>query len=134
MSAVSNALTRTARNAIGGNENAVDAVSFVGTGGLPSAYPVTDFASAAIATAALSIPMLAVGLSGLTLVFGACVMAAMAESGRLAYRAVEECASELNLFPLGTLVKPRRAALGTATANAATKAVGAIAPNPPAVE
>ncbi len=55
MSALSNALTRTAWNAIGGNENAVDAVSFVGTGGLPSAYPVTDFASAAIATAALSI-------------------------------------------------------------------------------
>ena len=55
MSAVSNALTRTAWNAIGGNENAVDAVSFVGTGGLPSAYSVTDFASAAIATAALSI-------------------------------------------------------------------------------
>ena len=55
MSAMSNALTRTVWNAIGGNENAVDAVSFVGTGGLPSAYPVTDFASAAIATAALSI-------------------------------------------------------------------------------
>jgi CoA transferase family III len=55
MSAMSNALTRTAWNAIGGNENAVHAVSFVGTGGLPSAYPVTDFASAAIATAALSI-------------------------------------------------------------------------------
>src|SRR6266851_7104839 len=54
MSAMSNALTRTVWNAIGGNENAVDAVSFVGTGGLPSAYPVTDFASAAIATAALS--------------------------------------------------------------------------------
>jgi len=55
MSALSNALTRFAWNAIGGNENAVDAVSFVGTGGLPSAYPVTDFASAAIAMAALSI-------------------------------------------------------------------------------
>ncbi len=55
MSAMSNALTRTVWNAIGGNENVVDAVSFVGAGGLPSAYPVTDFASAAIATAALSI-------------------------------------------------------------------------------
>src|SRR6202035_3867471 len=99
-----------------------------------SALALAIGATSAIATAALSIPILALGLSGLTLVFGACVMAAMAESGRLAYRAVEECASELNLFPLGTLVKPRRAALGTATANAATKAVGAIAPNPPAVE
>src|SRR5260370_14595963 len=54
MSAMSNALTRTVWNAIGGNENAVDAVSCVGAGGLPSAYPVTDFASAATATAALS--------------------------------------------------------------------------------
>ena len=63
-------------------------------------------------------------------------MAAMAESGRLAYRAVEECAAELNLFPLGTLIKPRYV-LGTATANAATKAVAmdlASAPNPPAAE
>jgi hypothetical protein len=81
--------------------------------------------------------LLSVGFSGLTLVFAVCVMAAMAESGRLAYRAVEECAAELNLFPLGTLIKPR-AELGTATANAATKAVGAMdlasAPNPPATE
>jgi hypothetical protein len=72
------------------------------------------------------------------MVFGVCVMAAMAESGRLAYRAVEECASELNLFPLGILVKPRRVALGTATATAATKAVGAMdlasAPNRPAAD
>jgi glycosyltransferase involved in cell wall biosynthesis len=103
-----------------------------------SALALATGATSAIATAALSIPILAVGLSGLTLVFGACVMAAMAESGRLAYRAVEECAAELNLFPLGTLIKPRRAALGAATANAATKAVGAMdlasAPNPPATE
>ena len=55
MNVMPNALTRTAWNAIGGDENAVDAVSFVGTGGLPSIYPVTDFSSAAIATAALSI-------------------------------------------------------------------------------
>ena len=55
MSAMPNDLTRIAWNAIGGNESAVDAVSFVGTGGLPSIYPVTDFASAAIATAALSV-------------------------------------------------------------------------------
>ena len=103
-----------------------------------SALALATGATSALATAALSIPILALGLSGLTLVFGACVIAAMAESGRLAYRAVEECASELNLFPLGTLVKPRRAALGTATANAATKAVGAMdlasAPNPPSAE
>ena len=101
-----------------------------------SAIALAVGATSAVVTAALSIPILAVGLSGLTLVFGACVMAAMAESGRLAYRAVEECAAELNLFPLGTLIKPRYV-LGTATANAATKAVAmdlASAPNPPAAE
>jgi glycosyltransferase involved in cell wall biosynthesis len=102
-----------------------------------SAIALAVGATSAIATAALSIPILAVGLSGLTLVFGVCVMAAMAESGRLAYRSIEECAAELNLFPLGTLIKPRYV-LGTATAKAATKAVGAMdlasAPNPPATE
>jgi glycosyltransferase involved in cell wall biosynthesis len=103
-----------------------------------SALALTVGVTSALATTALRIPILAVGLSGLTMVFAVCVMAAMAESGRLAYRAVEECASELNLFPLGTLVKPRRAALGTATATAATKAVGAMdlasAPNRPAAD
>jgi len=102
-----------------------------------SAIALAVGASSATVTTELSMHLLSVGLSGLTLVFAVCVMAAMAESGRLAYRAVEECASELNLFPLGTLIKPR-AALGTATANAATKAVGAMdlasAPNPPATE
>jgi hypothetical protein len=102
-----------------------------------SAMALAIGATSAIVTAVLSIPILAIGLSGLTLVLGACVMAAMAESGRLAYRAVEECAAELNLFPLGALIKPRTA-IGTATANAATKVAGAMdlagAPNPPATE
>jgi glycosyltransferase involved in cell wall biosynthesis len=102
-----------------------------------SAMALAIGATSAIVTAVLSIPILAIGLSGLTLVLGACVMAAMAESGRLAYRAVEECAAELNLFPLGALIKPR-SAIGTATANAATKVAGAMdlagAPNPPATE
>ncbi len=102
-----------------------------------SALALAIGATSAIATAVLSIPILAAGLSGLTLVFGACVVAAMAESGRLAYRAIEECAAELNLFPLGTPVKPRRASLGTAPAATATNRVAmdlASAPNPPAAE
>ena len=83
-----------------------------------SAIALAIGATSAIVTTALSMPICSsVGLSGLTLVFAVCVMAAMAESGRLAYRAVEECAAELNLFPLGTLIKPRYV-LGTATANA----------------
>ncbi len=55
MGIIANALTQIVWSAIGGNESFVDSVSFVGAGGLPSAYPVTDFASATIATAALSI-------------------------------------------------------------------------------
>ena len=102
-----------------------------------SAIALATGALSAAATAALALPILALGLSGLTVVFAVCVVAAMVESGRLAYRAVEECASELNLIPLGKLVKPRTV-LGTATANAATKAIDAMdlasAPNPPAVE
>ena len=55
MSEIANVLTRNAWTAVGGNEEAANSISFVGEGGLPSAYPVTDFASAAIATAALSV-------------------------------------------------------------------------------
>jgi hypothetical protein len=55
MSAIASALTRNAWSAIGGNKNAADSISFVGDGGLPSAYPVTDFASAVTATAALAV-------------------------------------------------------------------------------
>ena len=98
-----------------------------------SAIALASGTLASAATAALSIPMLAAGLAGLTVVLAVGVLAAMAESGRLAYRAVEECAAELNLFPLGKLIKPRTT-LGTATAQAAPKALGAIAPNPPAIE
>ncbi|HKV53167.1 MAG TPA: CoA transferase [Candidatus Binataceae bacterium] len=55
MSVIAKALTRSAWEALGGNRSAVDSLVFVGSGGLPSTYPVTDFASAAIATAALSL-------------------------------------------------------------------------------
>ena len=46
----------------GGQESTASALSFTGDGDLPSAYAVTDFASAAIAVAALSIAEL-VGLA-----------------------------------------------------------------------
>jgi len=55
MSGIANASTEHAWSAIGGNKKAVNSISFVGDGGLPSAYPVTDFAAAAIATASLSL-------------------------------------------------------------------------------
>jgi crotonobetainyl-CoA:carnitine CoA-transferase CaiB-like acyl-CoA transferase len=53
MSVIANALAQTAWTAIGGNESG--SVSYVAVGGLPSIYPVTDFASAMIATAAQSV-------------------------------------------------------------------------------
>ena len=55
MSTMSNALTRIAWHALGGNAHAVDNIAFTGIGELSSIYPVTDFASAAIATAALAL-------------------------------------------------------------------------------
>lgn len=55
MTALSHELTKLAWSAVGGNGSAADDVVFKGSGGLPSVYPVTDFASAAVATAALSV-------------------------------------------------------------------------------
>ena len=55
MSKIANALTEYAWSAIGGNKQALNSIFFVGDGGLPSAYPVTDFASAATATSALAV-------------------------------------------------------------------------------
>jgi CoA transferase family III len=55
MSEIAAALTRNARSGIGGNRKAVNSIFFVGDGGLPSVYPVTDFASAVTATTALAV-------------------------------------------------------------------------------
>ncbi len=64
MTASSRALTATAWNAMGGKPDLLDAVSFVGEGGLTSAYPVTDFASATVGAATLAIAELAQWRSG----------------------------------------------------------------------
>jgi crotonobetainyl-CoA:carnitine CoA-transferase CaiB-like acyl-CoA transferase len=48
-------LTEDIWTALGGPEGLVEAITFTGEGDLSSAYPVSDFASAAIASAALSI-------------------------------------------------------------------------------
>ena len=53
MSEMANALARNAWGAIGGNEKALNSILFVGDGGLPSVYPVTDFAGAVTASADL---------------------------------------------------------------------------------
>jgi hypothetical protein len=50
-------------------------------------------------------PELALGLAALTAAGAICVMAEMVAAGRIAYRAAEECATELNLTPLGKLLR-----------------------------
>ena len=92
----------------------------------------------AIATTALSIPILAIGLSGLTLLFTLCVAAAMVQSGRLVCRAVEECAAELNLYPLGKLIERAPAAAQRPITVSAAERVTSIdlasSPSPPAID
>ncbi|MGF6700930.1 hypothetical protein OKW38_005607 [Paraburkholderia sp. MM5496-R1] len=55
MSSASLALTRTLWNALGGQADDVDRLAFRGTGSLPSAFAVTDFAAASVAAAALAV-------------------------------------------------------------------------------
>ncbi|MDB6011566.1 MAG: family CoA transferase [Gammaproteobacteria bacterium] len=55
MTRLSSALTKLCWSAIGGEPGAADEVIFRGSGGLSSPFAVTDVASAAIATAALSV-------------------------------------------------------------------------------
>jgi CoA-transferase family III len=55
MTILSRALTELAWSGLGGDAQTADQLAFTGSGGLASAFPVSDFASAAVATAALSI-------------------------------------------------------------------------------
>ena len=57
-------LTQTVWRAIGGSDDVISAVKFVGSGALPAAYRVTDLASAAIAAAGVSIAELLAQRSG----------------------------------------------------------------------
>ena len=55
MKTLSQALTGTFWSALGGHTSEAAEVVFTGTGGLPSVFPVTDLACAAVGTAALSV-------------------------------------------------------------------------------
>ncbi|MGA3229042.1 MAG: glycosyltransferase [Candidatus Binatus sp.] len=77
--------------------------------------------SAAVAAIA-GLPEIALGLGALTMAGAVCIAAEMAETGRIAHRATEQCATELNLAPLGVLV---RQASGTQAVAAARKPAGA---------
>ena len=82
-------------------------------------------AAGAVSAAAVTLaglPEIALGLGALTIAGAICAAGAMFEAGRIAYRAIEECATELNLSPLGTPVRARSRA---AVAAGAEKSVGA---------
>ncbi len=77
-------------------------------------------------------PEIGLGLLALTIAAGVCLAGAMVEAGAVAYRAVENCAAELNLTPIG---KPVREAEAVPPAVPAPKpAVAAVAARERAVE
>ena len=79
-------------------------------------------ALSAAAAAIAGIPEIALGLGALTMAGGVCIAVKMVEAGRLVHRATEECATELNLAPLGVLIRQPSTAEVTAAANKPARA------------
>jgi hypothetical protein len=73
-------------------------------------------AMSAAVVAIAGLPEIALGLGALTMAGAVCIVAEMVEAGRIAHRATEECATELNLAPLGVLVRQPSTAQATASA------------------
>jgi O-antigen biosynthesis protein len=63
------------------------------------------------------LPEIALGLSALTVAGAICIGSEMVDAGRIAYRATEECATELNLAPIGVLIRQPSAANASINAN-----------------
>jgi hypothetical protein len=76
---------------------------------------LTVCALSAIGAASAGLGMAAFVLGAITAGAAICALSEVVETGRIAYRAIEQCASELNLAPLGrpTVSARRAAALGT---------------------
>ena len=62
------------------------------------------------------LPEIALGLGALTIAGAVCIASEMIEAGRIAHRATEHCATELNLSPLGVLILEPSTAEATASA------------------
>ena len=62
-------------------------------------------------------------LTALTMASAMCAVSQAVESGRLAYQAVEQCAQELNLIPLGKPTAAARRAAAAARPSAATEPI-----------
>jgi glycosyltransferase involved in cell wall biosynthesis len=58
-------------------------------------------ATASVLSAVVGLPLVTAALTAITLASVMCAASQAIESGRLAYHAVEQCAQELNLIPLG---------------------------------
>ena len=77
--------------------------------------------SAAVAAIA-GLPEIALGLGALTMAGAVCIVAEMVEAGRIAHRATEQSATELNLAPLGVLVRQPSTAEAAAAARKPARA------------
>ncbi|HVB78774.1 MAG TPA: glycosyltransferase [Candidatus Binataceae bacterium] len=80
-------------------------------------------ASATVLCAAMGLSVMAAVLTALTMASAMCAVSQAVESGRLAYHAVEQCAQELNLIPLGKPTAAARRAAASARPSAAPEAV-----------
>jgi len=70
-----------------------------------SHYALGAGATLVAAAGFAGVPELALGLAALTIAGAICLASAMIEAGNGAYRAVENCAAELNLMPMGKPVR-----------------------------
>jgi hypothetical protein len=97
-------------------------------------------AGATVACGALGLSVMTAALAALTMASVMCAVSQAVESGRFAYQAVEQCAHELNLIPLGkpTAAARRAAAPAEPSTGAAAEPIASpaklFADNRPAVE
>ena len=97
-------------------------------------------AGATVACGALGLSVMTAALAALSMASVMCAVSQAVESGRFAYQAVEQCAHELNLIPLGkpTAAARRAAAAAEPSTGAAAEPIASpaklFADNRPAVE
>ncbi|MGH7914511.1 MAG: glycosyltransferase family 2 protein [Candidatus Binataceae bacterium] len=80
-------------------------------------------AGATVLSAAMDLSVMAAVLTALTMASAMCAVSQAVESGRLAYQAVEQCAQELNLIPLGTPTTAARRATAAERPDAASEPI-----------
>ena len=95
-------------------------------------------AGATLLCAATGLSVMAAVLTALAMAGAMCAVSQAVESGRLAYQAVEQCAQELNLIPLGQPTAAVQRAAAAAQPSAVPEPIGSsaklFADNPTAAE